>query len=507
LPSLVALQSGARRDDGRFDNENAAAQVSVGGKYALTSSLTSEATVNPDFSQVESDAAQIDVNTTFALFYPEKRPFFQEGSDLFITYFNTVYTRSINDPQFALKLTGRPGRTNVAYLFAADEHTPFIIPFEEGSAFVAAGKSYSNILRVQHALGDQSHLGMIATNRLLDGGGAGTVVGADGRVRLDQNHQIEWQALATYTDEPDDPALGDEDLADEIFGDENYTAAFDDEFYWGHALYASVERSSRHWSFDLDWWERSPTFRADNGFETHSNERIANFNTDYTIWFDDSLVEWIDPSVNVARKWNFDGVRKDEWINLNLSTRFKWAQTNLHAQYLFSNELFHDIMFDDIFAWHLCGNTTPCDLLSGGFSLNYGHRIARRDLQMGKEQGYSLWFNVKPMDRLLVENTWNYVESEAVDTGEGLFSGYIARTRLTLNFSRELSARLVVQYNKFDRIWEADPLVTYRLNPFSIFYVGSTRDYRDLDPVEYGIKGWRLTDRQYFIKLQYLFQI
>jgi hypothetical protein len=60
----------------------------------ISSELTAEATINPDFSQVESDAAQIDVNTSFALFYPERRPFFQKGSDLFDTYFDAVYTRS-----------------------------------------------------------------------------------------------------------------------------------------------------------------------------------------------------------------------------------------------------------------------------------------------------------------------------------------------------------------------------------------------------------------------------
>ena len=76
-----------------------------GVTYDISSELSAEATINPDFSQVETDAAQIDVNSTFALFYPEKRPFFQEGSDLFNTYFNAVYTRSINDPIVAGKLT------------------------------------------------------------------------------------------------------------------------------------------------------------------------------------------------------------------------------------------------------------------------------------------------------------------------------------------------------------------------------------------------------------------
>ncbi|NIW80750.1 MAG: hypothetical protein GWN16_15385, partial [Calditrichae bacterium] len=86
-----------------------------------------------DFSQVESDAAQIDVNTTFALFYRERRPFFQEGSDLYSTWFDAVYTRSINNPIAATKLTGRLNRTSIGFISALDENTPIILPFEEQS--------------------------------------------------------------------------------------------------------------------------------------------------------------------------------------------------------------------------------------------------------------------------------------------------------------------------------------------------------------------------------------
>jgi hypothetical protein len=73
--------------------------------------------------------------------------------------------------------------------------------------------------------------------------------------------------------------------------------------------------------------------------------------------------------------------------------------------------------------------------------------------------------------------------------------------------SRELSARLVVQYNDRYNSWDVDPLITYRINPFSIFYIGSTNDFRELNPIDDGRNGWALTSRQYFLKLQYLFRI
>jgi hypothetical protein len=105
MPSFVGYQAGEMHGDGtpqnpfNFENYDPDGQFSLYGKYSVKSNLTVEATYNPDFSQVEADAPQIDVNTTTALSYPERRPFFQEGSDLFRTIFSAVYTRSINDPR------------------------------------------------------------------------------------------------------------------------------------------------------------------------------------------------------------------------------------------------------------------------------------------------------------------------------------------------------------------------------------------------------------------------
>ncbi len=506
LPSLVSTQAGYREDAGGWQNDRVDNQLSLGGRYALSSNVNAEGSYNPDFSQVESDAAQIDVNTTFALYYPEKRPFFQEGSDMFNTYFTTVYTRSINDPRFAVKLTGRPGKTNVAFLSAQDEHTPMIVPFAESSEFAAAGRSFSNVLRAQQMLGEQSHLGLVATDRRLEGGGSGSVMGVDGRIRLDQNYHVQWQALATHTEEPNSPILS-EDFGVTTFDDGRHTAAFDGEDFWGYAYYLGFGRSARHFGFQTNYYERSPTFRADNGFEPQNDSRQVFLLADYTFYPEVGLFEYIDPYVQASRKWNFDGTIKDEWVQLNLSVQLKWAQTQVHTQYLHSNELFHDVQFDRIYGWHVCTNSVWSEWLRTSAYLNAGHRIARSDLVMGQQLDGGVWFELKPLDRLVLETDFDWIRSDAVETGERLFEGFVTRGRMTFQLTRELSTRLVAQYNHFAEQWEMDPLISYRLNPFSIFYVGSTRDYRDLTPEENGSRGWQLTDRQYFMKLQYLFQL
>jgi hypothetical protein len=161
LPSVVVSQGGSLQDSSdpdSFDSGSVQAQPSLGLKYTFQRGWSAEATMNPDFSQVESDAAQIDVNTTFALFFPERRPFFQEGMDLYMTPLDVFYSRSINAPQAATKLTGRAGRTSIGYVGARDEHTPFVVPFEEETAVLQAGRSFTNVLRVQHNLGS-SHVG------------------------------------------------------------------------------------------------------------------------------------------------------------------------------------------------------------------------------------------------------------------------------------------------------------------------------------------------------------
>jgi hypothetical protein len=172
-----------------------------------------------------------------------------------------------------------------------------------------------------------------------------------------------------------------------------------------------------------------------------------------------------------------------------------------------SDELFRGIQFNEIWQAHTCFNTRPFDALALGGNVNYGHRIARRELVMGRETSWGIWADVKPIDRMLIETSFSNIRSDDLKTDERLFSQSIFWSRLTLQVSRELSLRFVSQYNDRYRCWDVDPLITYRVNSLSMFYLGSTHDYRDLNFEEDGMDGWKLTDRQFFLKFQYLFQV
>jgi hypothetical protein len=510
LPSVVAHEAGALGSGGSFENEQAKADVSLGAAYDISSELSAEATVNPDFSQVEADVAQIDVNSTFALFYPEKRPFFQEGSDLFsTTNYNAVYTRSINDPLFAVKTTWRRGSNNLAFLSARDEHSVIILPFEEQSAFVENGKSYSNVLRYKRDLGKSSQLGLVATDRRFDGGGSGTLAGVDGQVRFSPSNTAKFQALASHTEEVDKLALVPDSVFNATrFDDGRYTAGLDGERYWGHALFASLDRCTSGYELTANYYELSPTFRADNGFEPQNDQRAVAYNAYFTKRFDASPhFEYLQMGTNGARKWNFDGVKKDEYAYASVILQTRAAQAAFHTQYMASNELFRGIQFDGIWYAHACFNSRPTKRLAINGNINYGHRIARYALVMGKQFDYGVSATINPISRLTVSAELDHSQSDAVEGGAQLFSQSVFWSRLSLQFTRELSMRLVSQYNDRYRTWEVDPLVTYRINSLTMFYIGSTHTYQDYDTLQYGHEGWNLTDRQFFMKLQYLFRV
>jgi hypothetical protein len=521
ITNVFGKQSGelADRDDPGtgFEDGDPEGEASLNFRYGLSSTASAELAINPDFSQIESDAGQIDVNQTFALFYPERRPFFQEGSDLYNTWINSVYTRSINAPDVAAKAIGEFGGFRAAYTYAHDDRTPVIVPFSQRSELLELEGSHSHILRVKRSLGNGSHVGGVFTDRRLEGeaGGVGTAGGFDGLVRITRSLQLEMQAMASHTEEPSDTTLS-EDFDVDRFHDGKHTAAFDGESYVGHGLYASVERFGRYWNADFDYWEYSPTFRTDNGFTTRNDYRQTSFWTGLDFSPNRSwLVEW-EPSVGIGRVWDYENRFKDEWIRPNLWFNLP-AQTDLWIQYLVSSERFGEDVIPGIRVLSTGGNTRFSEMLGGGWSLNTGQGIYRDfdDPQLADQLFAGAYVRLKPTTRVELTSEWDYGRMDS-RRGEGnLFAGYILRNRLNVNFTREWFLRLVVQYDDFSDRLDVEPLLTYKINPFTVFYAGTTSRYQLFRPADYDEDefpvptrdDWKLSERQFFVKLQYLFRL
>jgi hypothetical protein len=184
-PFLAASVNGVSGADGRFARENADYTPGVNARLGFTNTSI-DATVNPDFSQVESDAGQVTVNERFALYYPEKRPFFLEGNELFATPNQLVYTRQIVQPIAGGKVTGKAGQTTFAYLVARDRA-------DDGDATF-------NIARVRQDIGTNSMAGVTFTDRTT-ADGFNRVVAADARLTFAKMYYVQAQAGGSWTGE------------------------------------------------------------------------------------------------------------------------------------------------------------------------------------------------------------------------------------------------------------------------------------------------------------------
>ena len=184
----------------------------------------------------------------------------------------------------------------------------------------------------------------------------------------------------------------------------------------------------------------------------------------------------------------------------------RWAQTFIGTGVNASQEKWGGQTFSDLYTAYFDVGSRPADYLGFDFHIGYGPTPAIWAGLKGNERSYRFGMDIKPLDRLTLEPFVRYVKSTEVNTGQVLYRQMILRNRLRLQMNRQLSVRLVVQYNDGAERWEVDPLITYRLSSFSVFYLGSTYDYNEMLLPE-NQRDWTLTNRQFFMKIQYLFQI
>ena len=299
LPNFTFNRGSERSDDISWGTAQWNANAGLSLKYGLSSSVTAEATINPDFSQVESDAFQVEVNQRYPVFYSEKRPFFMEGINSFdFGLINngmmpaSVYTRFIADPGWAAKLSGTAGRTQFA-LLAADDRTPGL-DWEDGSNPDAGRRATWGLLRMKTSLGSDNSLGLIYSGRNF-AGGVNQVVGADLQYRLFKNLRLLFFYLhsETVTAEREPSRSGNGVSAMAQYSDRRWQTwatgeVWDRDFVMDSAfLYRSaISRGQLFLGRNLyprrggSWWERlqaSFRFEAIHDLETGLDDRSANF--------------------------------------------------------------------------------------------------------------------------------------------------------------------------------------------------------------------------------------
>ncbi|HKJ68994.1 MAG TPA: hypothetical protein VKA68_13625, partial [bacterium] len=364
-------------------------------------------------------------------------------------------------------------------------------------------RSYSNIFRMKRTFGEESFIGLLATDRRLLEGGSGSLVSTDGTFRFLKNYRFDWQMLASHTGEPNDTSLTS-DLEPTRFGDAGYSASFDGEQYWGHGMYVNFTRQAEHWNFDIGYREFTPTFRAANGFVTSNNKRHINGGSSWTFYPNTKWFERFGVGFRARRSWNYAGEFKENYIGPYLWGRLI-GQTFVNVSYRVEKERFQDITFSGLRAWDLFLQSNFSDMMSASGGFTWGREIARNEEPpiIGNSRSLFLSLDLKPVDRLIIGTSYNAFNLKNPIDNSTIHTGYILRNRINFQFTRNLHLRLVTQYNHFDEEIDVDPLLTYRINAFSAIYLGSTHDMREFE----GYSNYTQTSRQYFLKVKYLFQL
>lgn len=511
LPYAMGLESGSINNSGDpnsgFTNGSIFGRFGIGGKYSPNPSLSIEGVANPDFSQVESDATQISVNSTFAIFYPEKRPFFIEGNDIFNTTIQAYYSRLINNPLGAAKVIEKSGPFTLAYLGAEDRNSSFIIADEEGSvndnsgdnSFSTSYKSFSNVLRAKYDFGTQSFIGALGTSR--DFSNAHNYVGgADWNLFFGGNYTFDGQFLFSNTKALDDTSIVSDSS---FFGNTKIRRGFYGQEYDGTAIQADFRRDARLYSFRLTYKDFSPTFQAENGFITENDLRTLEMDHTAQFYPNTSLMDWWGIDFDSFLHFNNRNARKERWMVPTLYTQLK-GQTQLSLFYaLVNDELYHGVNFFGVHRWGFNLTTKPSSAITFNVNASFGKFIYRANqTTLGIGHTVSAELILKPTNNLSL--TMDFSRSRLVDTvgNNLLYDGYISRLSTIYQFNDQIFLRLIGQYDQFNKVLEIDPLFSYKLNPFTIFYAGSTDNLTNYgDPF-----GIRQTGRQFFVKLQYLWR-
>ena len=501
--------------------------------YGITSNLTLDGTYNPDFSQVEADAGQIVVNERFAIYLPEKRPFFLEGTEIFQLPQQLVYTRSIVDPVWGAKVQGKVGAVNAGYLGAVD-HVPNPDAGEEHA------RPAVNILRLRRDVGN-SNVGMVYTDRTFHGDRYNRVVGVDGRFQVDDRYTLTMLGARSTTATGEPGAVG------------------------GTLLSAELARSGRHLQFNASMQDISDDFVAGSGFLRRTGVSRMQSRVSYNFRGrpGDLLERW-GPSLEVEGFWDHEDFWDRRWaeerrMRLGGSLSFRGNLTIFgnysRAWYDFPAEEYQGLFV-----------AAP----DGGFEPFYPEQATFQSLQSATA---FMWVNPFEKIRINIRGTWSetplfdFITDTPVDianSGSGdasvtlfpttqlsaelgvrfsrlhrqrdgsLYSeATIPRARIQYQFSRALFVRTIVEYGSQDRgvllapgdgrpvsycsgdscfglqgseanDFSVEALLSYEPTPGTVFFLGYTRLMDD--PEAFRFRDLRPQSEGVFMKLSYRFR-
>ena len=547
------LMRGFRALDTRdFQNpyfQKATAQGAPGmdAKFVLRDHFTIDATAHPDFSQVESDDPQITVNQRYAVYFPEKRPFFLENEDFFRTPMNLFFTRNIGAPSAGIRLTGKDGPYSVGVMSADDRSPGLALP----DYFPLTGiRSYFTVARVSRDIARQSSVGVLYTDwECPTTGEYNRVGGVDTRLKFSPNWTLDGQAVTSSSNilgNVFSPAYSSQNCEANAYPFSSGNQGHDN-YYAGPAERLELHRDGLHLTYDAMYNDISPGFVSVPGFINRVDIREVRQEVDYRFrpkkgW----IVDW-GPTLITRHDFDHTGLRLDTDYSPYLAIQGRGQTVIIVRPY---EELRERLRPQDFCFYGYCPatplpnqdyheHTSGASFQTGYFKkatilgsyywgdaanfvalpvaenpTPYNHPfVAREDTAQAS-------LIVRPMKPLKIENTYLFDRLRANDkaflfaraqfpgAGRGIFNDHILRSKWNWQFTPQLSVRVILQYNALlagtpgvgspytylptSREFNADFLVTYLVHPGTAVYVGYNSDLQNLSvvPAVPGLPGF-----------------
>jgi hypothetical protein len=452
-------------------------------KYGITSDLTADIAVNPDFSQIEADMPQIDVNQRYELYYPEKRPFFLEGKDFFDTPFELVYTRNIVNPLWGAKLTGKVGKLTMGFMSAYDETPPEIDnPWEE-EPDLTGYRGLVNVFRLKQDLYSESHIGFMLTDKEMGGSwenitsNYNRVAGFDGHFKFLNSYQASFQIVGSQT-------RWKNEKTDFV-----------------PAMSFNLSRRARHLTFSFEYNHIPEDFSAALGFFRRKDIRSFSTRVSYAFLPMNDYIVDIRPSLEYRRIYDFNDTLTDEEVRLGFFLT-GWRGSFLYGGYTVEMERYEGVDYHKK-SFRARLNSDPLAWISTGINFSIGDSIYYEENPfLGYKISFGGQLTLKPLTNLraLYEfSNDNFYEKKG---GEKVYTVTIISQRISYQLSRHLSVRLITDYNDYYKEIYTSLLLSYQLRPGTVFYFGID-DNQEQD--ELGI--YKVQGRFVFIKFSYWWRI
>ena len=499
-PTITAQTTNERQNfpDGEFSNRDKNTELGLTACWGITPNLVLSTALNPDFSQVEADSPQLDINQPFALFYPERRPFFTEGLDFFRSPLNIIYTRVLRNPLWGVKLSGKEGANGIGAYMVRDEITNLIFPGNQYSTSLSVAEANtSTVFRYERDLWNNSTMGLIYTNR--DGEDYfNRVLGLDGKIRLSQKDEINLQLLGSSTQ----------------YGQAvvEATGQHDGEFKGG-AISAGYIHKTKYHQLDIGYLGIGNRFRADLGFIPKVGIQRYSVSSNYT-WIAKKESWWsrLLLANNVHYITDSDGKLLAKGL-YNAFTFRGGLQSSVTFANTLSRQQYNSEEFD-LLDFSLSASLNPSGDLWLGITASLGDSIDYVNTRKGRKWLVAslLTLNMGMHIRINLSHTYETMDVNDQD----LYTANISQASIIYHFNNRMFIRSIFQYYDYNynaqNYLETVPdlssrfftqvLFSYKINPRTVLFLGYSDNY--FGSLEYGITK---KDYTLFLKIGYAWVI